>query len=86
MVRWPKQWRPSITCTQPRRTSSFGERACTSSPSNTIEPLVTSPRSECSRFEIALRVVVLPAPFAPSSATMPPFGTPSDTPFNTRMT
>ena len=26
MVRWPKQWRPSITWMQPRRTSSFGVR------------------------------------------------------------
>ena len=25
MVRWPKQWRPSITWMQPRRTSSFGD-------------------------------------------------------------
>ena len=37
-----------------------------------IEPLVTSPRSACSRLEIAFSVVVLPAPLAPSSATMPP--------------
>ena len=28
------------------RTTSLGESACTSAPSNTIEPLVTSPRSE----------------------------------------
>ena len=70
MVRWAKQWRPSITWMQPRRTSSLGERACTSSPSNTIEPLVTSPRSACSRLDIAFSVVVLPAPLAPSSATM----------------
>ena len=27
-VRWPKQWRPSITWMQPRRTSSLGESAC----------------------------------------------------------
>ena len=30
MVRWPKQWRPSITWMQPRRTSSLGDSACTS--------------------------------------------------------
>ena len=39
---------------------------------NSIEPFVTSPRSARSRFEIAFRVVVLPAPLAPRSATMPP--------------
>src|SRR5262245_39644697 len=71
---------------QPRRTSSFGEDACTSSPSNTIAPLVTSPRSECSRLEMALSVVVLPAPLAPSKATMCPRGTSSETPLSTRMT
>ena len=27
MVRWPKQWRPSKTWMQPRRTSSVGERS-----------------------------------------------------------
>ena len=42
------------------------------SPRNSIVPLVTSPRSARSRFEIAFSVVVLPAPLAPSSATMPP--------------
>ena len=52
----------------------------------TIEPLVTSPRSARSRFEIAFSVVVLPAPLAPRSATMPPFGTSSETPFSTRIT
>ena len=39
-----------------------------------------------SRLEIAFSVVVLPAPLAPRSAVMPPFGTASDTPFSTRMT
>src|SRR6478735_5077651 len=71
---------------QPRRTTSFGDRDCTSTPSNRIEPLVTSPRSAWSRLEIAFSVVVLPAPLAPSSATMPPLGTESETPFRTRMT
>src|SRR5256885_11076763 len=60
-----KQWRPSMTWMQPRRTSSLGERACTSSPSKMMEPLVTSPRSAERRLEIALSVVDLPAPFAP---------------------
>ena len=50
-----------------------------------IEPLVTSPRSACSRLETALSVVVLPAPLAPSRATMPP-GHVEETPFSTRMT
>ena len=45
------------------------------SPRNSIVPLVTSPRSARSRLEIAFSVVVLPAPLAPSSATMPPSGT-----------
>jgi len=44
IVRWPKQRRPSITWMQPRRTSSLGERCCTSAPSNEMVPLVTSPR------------------------------------------
>ena len=56
------------------------------SPSKAIEPFVTSPRSAWRRLEIALSVVVLPAPLAPSSAVMPPAGTDSDTPFSTRMT
>ncbi len=55
-------------------------------PSKLIEPLVTSPRSARSRLEIALRLVVLPAPLAPNSATMPRSGTASETPFSTRMT
>ena len=84
--RWPKQRRPSMTWMQPRLTRSSGESACTSRPSKTIEPLVTSPRSVRSRLEIAFSVVVLPAPLAPRRAVMPPFGTVSDTPFSTRMT
>src|SRR4051812_21556331 len=71
---------------QPRRTSSFGECLSTRSPANSTVPFVTSPRSACSRLEMAFRVVVLPAPFAPRIATMPPLGTDSDTPFSTRMT
>ncbi len=56
------------------------------SPAKAIEPFVTSPRSARNRFEIAFNVVVLPAPLPPRSATMPPTGTSSDTPFSTRMT
>ena len=71
IVRCPKQWRPSMTWIAPRRTRSLGESLSTRSPSNRIEPLVTSPRSARMRFEIAFKVVVLPAPLAPSSATTP---------------
>ena len=56
------------------------------SPMNSMLPLVTSPRSVRSRPEMALSVVLLPAPLAPRRATMPPSGTASDTPFNTRIT
>ena len=56
------------------------------SPRSSIEPLVTSPRSPASRLLTARSVVVLPAPLPPISATMPPSGTCSDTPFSTRMT
>ena len=71
---------------QPRRTRAFGVALSTRSPSNSIEPFVTSPRSVRRRFEIAFSVVVLPAPLAPRIATMPPRGTESDTPFRTRIT
>jgi hypothetical protein len=71
---------------QPRRTSSFGESRSTRSPSKAIDPFVTSPRSAWMRFEIAFRVVVLPAPLAPRIATIPPRGTASETPFRTRIT
>ena len=56
------------------------------SPRNSIEPLVTSPRSPLSRLETARSVVVLPAPLPPSRATMPPSGTCSETPLSTRIT
>ena len=75
-----------MTWIAPRRTRSLGESRSTLSPSNRIAPLVTSPRSARKRFEIAFKVVVLPAPFAPSSATMPPLGTESETPFSTSAT
>ncbi len=42
---------------------------------NSTEPLVTLPRSASSRLEMAFSVVDLPAPLAPSRATMPPLGT-----------
>ena len=51
-----------------------------------MTPFVTSPRSVRRRPEMAFSVVDLPAPLAPRRATMPPSGTESDTPFNTRIT
>ena len=68
------------------RTSSLVVSLSTRWPLNSIVPLVTSPRSAASRFEIDFSVVLLPAPLAPSSATMLPSGTSSDTPFSTRIT
>ena len=55
-------------------------------PPSSIVPLVTSPRSVRSRPEMALSVVVLPAPLAPSSVVIPPSRTSIDTPLSTRMT
>ncbi len=46
-----------------------------SSPPIVIEPRVTRPFSSGRKLEIAFSVVVLPAPLAPSSATMLPSGT-----------
>ena len=57
-----------------------GVSPSTRSPLNSMEPLVTSPRSERMRLEIDFSVVDLPAPLAPRMATMPPCGTSSDTP------
>ena len=68
------------------RTSSFGVSLSTRLPVNSIVPLVTSPRSARKRLEIDFSVVLLPAPFAPSSATTPPSGTSSETPLSTRIT
>ncbi len=56
------------------------------SPPNSIEPLVTSPRSDGRSPEIALSVVVFPAPLAPRSAVIPPSRTLNDTPLRTRIT
>ena len=54
--------------------------------SSWIVPLVTSPRSVRSTPEMALSVVVLPAPLAPSRVVIAPSPTSIDTPFRTRMT
>ena len=75
-----------MTWTIPRVTTSAGSFRWIGCPSHSIVPLVTSPRSVRSSPEIAFRVVLLPAPLAPRRATMPPAGTRSETPFNTRIT
>ena len=75
-----------MTWMQPRRTKSLGVRPSIRSPANSIEPLVTSPRSLRIKFEIAFKVVDLPAPLAPSRATILPGRTVSETPFSTRIT
>ena len=49
-------------------------------------PRVTAPRSGFSRPEMALSVVVLPAPFAPSTVVIRPSGTSIEQPFSTRIT
>ena len=85
-VRWPKQCRPSITWQTPIFTRSLVVSLSTRRPLNSIVPLVTSPRSAASRFEMDFSVVLLPAPLAPSRATIFPSGTSSETPFSTRIT
>ena len=59
----------------PRRTIRSGSVPSTRRPSNTISPRVTAPFSDLSKPEMALSVVDLPAPLAPSSATTEPCGT-----------
>ena len=53
---------------------------------NSIEPLVTAPRSACNRLEHAFKVVVLPEPFAPRSDTTLPSSTSNVTPRNAKIT
>src|SRR5215471_1047127 len=69
--------RPSGTCVMPRRAVVSARRG-SGLPLNTIVP------SRATTPEIARRVVVLPAPFAPRSATISPSSTVSDTPCNAR--
>ena len=64
--------RPSITWKMPRRTILSGSMPLMRSPLKTISPRVTSPSSVLSSPEIAFSVVDLPAPLAPSSATIAP--------------
>jgi hypothetical protein len=75
--------RPSGTCTAPRRTISAAFRVSTRSPPRLTWPSRIEPFSGFNRPEIALRVVVLPAPFVPRRATIFPFGTSSETPRST---
>ena len=68
------------------RVTSNGRMPSMRLSSSVMEPLVTLPRSVPSTPEMALSVVVLPAPLAPSSVVMAPACTSSDTPLSTRMT
>ncbi len=72
--------RPSGACAMPRATSSCEASRVTSSPRKRRAP----PEGR-SIFEIARRVVVLPAPFAPMSATTSPAGTSSVIPRSASM-
>ena len=66
--------RPSGTCAIPIRTIASGERRASDLPAKRISPL------ERTVWEIARSVVVLPAPFAPSTATICCSPTSSETP------
>ena len=71
----PNRRRPSGDWATPALTICVAERRVRSSPSNWMVPL----RGR-SRPEIVFSVVDLPAPFAPSSVTISPSPTASDTP------
>ena len=76
-----KMPRPSGTCAMPRAAISCGGRCVMSSPSNVIfasGPSFISP-------EMALSVVLLPAPFAPMSVTISPCSTFRSMPFSARI-
>src|SRR5919204_867496 len=69
-----KRPRPSGTCAMPARATVSARARESGFPSKTISPVCrTVPETDRS-------VVVLPAPFAPSSATISPSSTRSDTP------
>ena len=72
-----KTCRPSGQCASPSERMVRAEARVMSCPSNTIIPAVG-----CNKPEIAFKVVVLPAPFAPMSATSSPLPTVSDTPLS----
>ena len=86
VVRCSNTRRPSNTWTRPILVISNGRMPSMRRPSNSMLPLVTSPRSVRSTPEIAFRVVVLPAPLAPSRVVILPASTAIETPFSTRMT
>ena len=54
-------------------------------PRKRIEPSVTSPSSDFSKPEMAFSMVVLPAPFGPSKATICRSRTTREMPLSTRM-
>src|SRR5580765_5400849 len=64
--------RPSGTWAIPSRARALGDVRARSSPPNRTRPAIGRTRPETTR-----SVVVLPAPFAPSSATTSPAGTAS---------
>ena len=71
-----KTWRPSGTCDRPREIIFSGDIFCRFVPLSSIVPDTAgiSP-------DIACRVVVLPAPFAPISETSSPSPTLREMPF-----
>src|SRR5512132_174761 len=74
-----KSPRPSGTCAMPSRAANSGLRRAIPRPAKTMSPDVRV------MLEIARSVVVLPAPFAPRSATTSPSSTRSETPWSARM-
>ncbi len=70
-----KIFRPSGACDSPRVTTSYAGTPARARPAYVMEP-ERGRRSP----EIALRVVVLPAPLAPISVTISPSRISSDTP------
>ena len=73
-------WRPSGTWLMPRFTISCGSLPSMRSPSNRI-----SPARGRSIPEIVMSVVLLPAPFAPITATVSPGWTTREIPFRASM-
>ena len=69
-----KMLRPSMTWQMPRRARRLGLTAVTSLPSSSTRPLRGRSSPEAIRM-----VVLLPAPFGPSSATTEPGGIESET-------
>src|SRR5580692_8033479 len=65
---------PSGTCPTPMRAIISGDRRM-----SCCSPSITEPLRALTRPEIVRTSVVLPAPFAPSTAVMLPSGTESDT-------